>query len=177
MKQLHDSFDAFRSGFGRSDGKPTTQAVKDALEVLAAAKADIDQLAEMLHYFTSLGDSRQLRDYREVRENLTRSRALLATQPDLARRLAESVSSLGRLFGLETPIPLGPSGAAEQRATGWPRDAETVAPASPGEQPSAPQPPAETAPAPTEAGSGSTEDQKIASSVFSEIEEILSRPS
>src|SRR5262252_1610034 len=58
---------------------PIALALKDAIDLLATAKTAIDQMTEMLQYFTRLGGSGPLRDYREVKANLLRSRALRST--------------------------------------------------------------------------------------------------
>jgi hypothetical protein len=182
--------DASRPGVDRPDGRSTTQTVRDGIEALVAARANLDQLTEMLDYFAHLGDSNQLRDYREVRENLLRSRALLSEQPQLKRRLVETVLVLARTFGIEAPTPTianrkpavagpavaGPAVAGPtERAPGERPPAEPAATmtgpeADPGE------PPGEAAPPPAESEREATKDASISSSVFSEIEEILGQP-
>ena len=89
MTQVLDSvhLGAERSG---ETAAPIALALKDAIEMLATAKTAIDQMTEMLQYFTRLGGSGPLRDYREVKANLLRSRALLSTQPDTVAQLTEA---------------------------------------------------------------------------------------
>jgi hypothetical protein len=80
--------------------EPNDQVLKEAIAALAAAKTDIDELTELLGYFANLGDSSTLRDFREVRANLLRSRALLSTQNDLVADLTRVATSLAELLGV-----------------------------------------------------------------------------
>jgi hypothetical protein len=80
--------------------EPNDQVLKEAMAALAAAKTDIDELTELLGYFANLGDSSALRDFREVRANLLRSRALLSTQEDLVADLTRAATSLAGLLGV-----------------------------------------------------------------------------
>ena len=62
---MTQALDAVRFGTekaGESATPPVGHALKDAIEMLATAKTVIHQLAEMLHYFTRLGDTGPLRE-------------------------------------------------------------------------------------------------------------------
>jgi len=98
---IADSMEAIRVGIEQASEareRPPAHPLKDAIEAFAQAKTDIDQLTELLRYFAHLGDSQQLRDYREVRANLLRSRALLSTQQDVVARLTQAAAGLARLI-------------------------------------------------------------------------------
>jgi cell fate (sporulation/competence/biofilm development) regulator YlbF (YheA/YmcA/DUF963 family) len=180
--------DAVRFGAGRSGetaAPPVAHALKDAIETLATAKTAIDQMTEMLHYFTRLGDSGPLRDYREVKANLLRSRALLSTQPDTVAQLTEAALRLSKLIDInalrttptskriETPktaaVPAGVQSAPKIR----PSEFQKPRAAGPSENPAVV--PESSQPRPRSVRRGFF-DQTVANAVFSEIESILRHP-
>src|SRR3954469_25383398 len=79
------------------------QILTVAVAALAAAVTGIDERGQLLSYFANLGDCSQLRDFREVRATLLRSRELLATQDELVTQLKLVAS---RLAELSSPGPL-----------------------------------------------------------------------
>jgi hypothetical protein len=185
MTQVLDAvrFGAERSG--EAAALPVAHALKDAIEMLATAKTAIDQMTEMLHYFTRLGDSGPLRDYREVKANLLRSRALLSTQPDTVAQLTEAALRLSKLIDInalrttpspkriETPkttsAPAGLQSAPKIR----PSESQKPRPVGPSELPAVV--PEAAAPRQRPARRGFF-DQTVANAVFSEIESILRHP-
>ena len=132
-------------------------ALKDAIAVVAAAAADIDALTTLLSYFTRLGDSETLRDFREVREHLLKSRALLSTQEGLRARLSQAATNLTRLIEVPelAPMQLTPQ---MQLTEPPPPLAAVVDPTSPAQ------------------GLGEMRKQTIVNAVFSEIESMLRTP-
>jgi hypothetical protein len=156
--------DPVRLGAERSGetGAPIALALKDAIEMLATAKTAIDQMTEMLQYFTRLGGSGPLRDYREVKANLLRSRALLSTQPDTVAQLTEAALRLSKLIDINalrtTEVPSEPLKPRAARSNERPALIDEAGPPRPK--------PARQA----------FFDQTIANAVFSEIEAILRHP-
>jgi hypothetical protein len=185
MTQVLDAvrFGAERSG--ETAALPIAHALKDAIEMLATAKTAIDQMTEMLHYFTRLGDSGPLRDYREVKANLLRSRALLSAQPDTVAQLTEAALRLSKLIDINALRTTGKSKLIEtQKTTVALAGAQSVPKKRPSEspKPQAAKPsehPAVVAeagpPRPRPARRGFF-DQTVANAVFSEIESILRHP-
>jgi hypothetical protein len=184
MTQVLDPvhFGAQRTG---ETAPPIAHALKDAIEMLATAKTAIDQMTEMLQYFTRLGGSGPLRDYREVKANLLRSRALLSTQPDTVAQLTEAALRLSKLIDINAlRTTVNPKRIATQKAAPGAASLLSVAKMGPSEpqKPRVARPnerPAHT----TEAGSPCPKpprqgffDQTVANAVFSEIEAILRHP-
>jgi hypothetical protein len=178
--------DAVRFGSekpGETTASPIAHALKDAIEMLATAKTVIDQLTEMLHYFTRLGDSGPLRDYREVKANLLRSRALLLAQPDAVAQLTESALRLSKLIdtnALRTTANSKPIDTPKKTAAapGSVENAPAKRPSAPRAAKSSEHPTVVTAaapPRPRPARQGFF-DQTVANAVFSEIEAILQHP-
>ena len=178
--------DAVRFGAERSGERaalPIAHALKDAIEMLATAKTAIDQMTEMLHYFTRLGDTGPLRDYREVKANLLRSRALLSAQPDTVAQLTEAALRLSKLIDVNalritaTPklietqktavVPAGGPSASKTRPTESPKPRAARSSEHPAVEASPPRP------RPARRGFF---DQTVANAVFSEIESILRHP-
>jgi hypothetical protein len=184
MTQVLDSvhLGAERSG---ETAAPIALALKDAIEMLATAKTAIDQMTEMLQYFTRLGGSGPLRDYREVKANLLRSRALLSTQPDTVAQLTEAALRLSKLIDINAlRTTATPKRIATQKTPPTPAGVQSAAKVAPSEpqKPRALRPnerPALIAeagsPRPKPARQGFF-DQTIANAVFSEIEAILRHP-
>jgi hypothetical protein len=176
-------FGAERSG--ETPALPIAHALKDAIEMLATAKTAIDHMTEMLHYFTRLGDSGPLRDYREVKANLLRSRALLSAQPDTVAQLTEAALRLSKLIDINAlRTTTNPKLIETQKTAAAPAEARSVPKMRPSESPK-PRParPSEAPVVVTEAGPPRARparrgffDQTIANAVFSEIESILSHP-
>ena len=185
MTQVLDAvrFRAERSG--ETAALPVAHALKDAIEMLATAKTAIDQMTEMLHYFTRLGDSGPLRDYREVKANLVRSRALLSAQPDTVAQLTEAALRLSKLIdinALRTPAnpkligaPKAVAASAGVQSAPKMRPGEFQKPraAGPSERPATG---AEASPPRTRSARRGFFDQTVANAVFSEIESILRHP-
>lgn len=179
--------DAVRFGAERSGARaalPIAHALKDAIEMLATAKTAIDQMTEMLHYFTRLGDTGPLRDYREVKANLLRSRALLSAQPDTVAQLTEAALRLSKLIDLNAlRITATPKLIETQRSAAVPTGGPSVSKTRPTESPkpraarsNEPAVVAEAdSPRPRPARRGFF-DQTVANAVFSEIESILRHP-
>jgi len=178
---MSDPLDASSFSVGGQDessGRLAAGTIELAVDAMTGAKTDIDQLAEMLDYFTRLGASNQLRDYREVRANLARSRELLSRQADVVARLTEATLGLARLIGATgtKALDAGPAEAPKDLVS----EAETAAAivAMTSERP-VPLPPQPAVPGTSPAANPSREElnqQKIVSAVFSEIEAILRRP-
>lgn len=151
--------------------------------MLATAKTVIDQLTEMLRYFTCLGDSGPLRDYREVKANLVRSRALLSAQPDTIAELTEAALRLSKLVDTNA---VGTTSTPKMLVTQKPpparvADAALTKPSEPRKAPAIK--PSERSSAVVHASSPRRSpvrqgffDQTVASAVFSEIEAILGHP-
>jgi hypothetical protein len=181
--------DAVRFGAERSGERaalPIAHALKDAIEMLATAKTAIDQMTEMLHYFTRLGDSGPLRDYREVKANLLRSRALLSAQPDTVAQLTEAALRLSKLIDINAlRTNANPKLIETQKTAAAPGGVPSVAKMRPSEsqKPRAAARPSEHPAVVTEAGPSRPRptrrgffDQTVANAVFSEIESILQHP-
>jgi hypothetical protein len=180
--------EAVRFGAERSGERaalPIAHALKDAIEMLATAKTAIDQMTEMLHYFTRLGDSGPLRDYREVKANLLRSRALLSAQPDTVAQLTEAALRLSKLIDINAlRTTANPKLIETQQTAAAPGGVQSIAKIRPSasQKPRAARPsehPAVVAeagpPRPRPARRGFF-DQTVANAVFSEIESILQHP-
>src|ERR1700751_3251416 len=134
MTQVLDAvrFGAERSG--ETAALPIAHALKDAIEMLATAKSAIDQMTEMLHYFTRLGDTGPLRDYREVKANLLRSRALLSTQPDTVAQLTEASLRLYKLIDINAlRTTANPKRIATQKPPPTPASVQSAAKIVPSE--------------------------------------------
>lgn len=151
--------------------------------MLARAKTVIDQLTEMLDYFTRLGDTGPLRDYREVKANLLRSRALLSAQPHTVALLTEAALRLSKLIdGTAARQTLPPKLTETQKTATLPAVVETTPTARPSEPPK-PRPakssarpgvvPNSAPPRPRPARRGFF-DQTVANAMFSEA--IRRRP-
>ena len=184
MTQVLDSvhLGAERSG---ETAAPIALALKDAIEMLATAKTAIDQMTEMLQYFTRLGGSGPLRDYREVKANLLRSRALLSTQPDTVAQLTEAALRLSKLIDINAlRTTANPKRIATQKIPPAPAGVQTAARIAPREpqRPRALRPNerpvliAEAGPPRPKPARQGLFDQTVANAVFSEIEAILRHP-
>jgi len=184
MTQVLDAvrFGAERSG--ETAALPIAHALKDAIEMLATAKSAIDQMTEMLHYFTGLGDTGPLRDYREVKANLLRSRALLSAQPDTVAQLTEAALRLSKLIDVNAlRTTANPKLIETQKTAAAPASVQGAPKPRPNEsqKPRAPRSserqPIIAEPAPRPRGARrSFFDQTVANAVFSEIESILRHP-
>jgi hypothetical protein len=136
MTQVLDAVRFGTARAGQSATPPVAHALKDAIEMLATAKTVIDQLTEMLHYFTRLGDTGPLRDYREVKANLLRSRALLSAQPDTVALLTEAALRLSKLINSTAVRQSLPPKLTERQSTAtMPAAVETASSARPSEPP------------------------------------------
>jgi hypothetical protein len=180
--------DAVRFGAERSGERaalPIAHALKDAIEMLATAKTAIDQMTEMLHYFTRLGDTGPLRDYREVKANLLRSRALLSAQPDTVAQLTEAALRLSKLIDINAlRITATPKLIETQKTAAVPAAVPSVSKTRPTESPKPraarssehPAVVAEASPRRPRPAQRGFFDQTVANAVFSEIESILRHP-
>jgi cell fate (sporulation/competence/biofilm development) regulator YlbF (YheA/YmcA/DUF963 family) len=179
---MMQALEAARSGARETPTPSIAHVLRDAIEMLATAKTVIDQLTEMLQYFTQLGDSGPLRDYREVRANLLRSRALLSTQPDAVARLTEAALRLSKLIDSDArPIPSDPKLIATQKAAATPAIGQRAVAARLNKRPatqSCDRSPSETDAAPPSSlrSRQGFFDQTVVRAVFSEIEAALRRP-
>jgi hypothetical protein len=170
---------------GETAALPIAHALKDAIEMLATAKTAIDQMTEMLHYFTGLGGSGPLRDYREVKANLLRSRALLSAQPDTVAQLTEAALRLSKLIDINAlRTNTNPKLIETQKTAAAPAEVRSVPKLRPSEsqKPRAARPSehpvvvAEAGPPRARLARRGFFDQTVANAVFSEIESILSHP-